>query len=292
MPRIPYNRKKHYLCLTMILHPNAKINIGLRVLSRRKDGYHNLETIFYPIQLSDTLEITQTNTPGITFEQAGIPIDCAPEDNLIFRIAKALLERTENGGIHIRFTKNVPFGAGLGGGSSDAAHTALAINELFKLNLSTGELCEYVSKFGADCPFFILNTPCLATGIGDVLTPISFSLAGYHLVLIKPDMHVSTKVAYAGVTPMLQDTSLADLIRLPIEQWKDHIVNDFERSVFAEFPAIAAIKAQLYDLGAVYASMSGSGSSVFGIFPSTACPTLTDLQRQFQNTFIHTEVLR
>ncbi len=276
----------------MIVYPNAKINLGLRVLSRRKDGYHNLETIFYPIQLSDTLEITPTNTAGIHFTQDGIPVDCAPQDNLIFRIAKALLEHTNEGGINIHFTKTVPFGAGLGGGSSDAAHTALAINELFQLNLSQKALCEYVSKFGADCPFFILNTPCLATGIGEILTPISFSLAGYSLVLIKPDIHVSTKAAYAGVTPTPQADSLADLIQLPIEQWKDHIVNDFEVSVFAQFPAIGAIKEQLYDLGAVYASMSGSGSSVFGIFPSTACPTRTELQSQFPNTFIHTETLR
>ncbi len=276
----------------MIVYPNAKINIGLRVLSRREDGYHNLETIFYPIQLSDTLEITKTDIPGITFEQAGISVDCAPEDNLIFRTAKALLERTNKGGIHIRFTKNVPFGAGLGGGSSDAAHTALVINDLFNLNLSKVSLCEWLSKLGADCPFFIFNTPCIATGIGDILSPIHFSLAGYSLVLIKPDIHVSTKVAYAGVTPTPQNNSLADLIQLPIEQWKDYIVNDFERSVFIQFPAIDAIKKQLYNLGAVYASMSGSGSSVFGIFPSTACPTRTKLQSQFPNTFIHTETLR
>ncbi len=275
----------------MTMYPNAKINLGLRVLSRREDGYHNLETVFYPIQLSDTLEITRTDTAGITFEQAGIAVDCAPEDNLIFRIAKSLLERTENGGIQIRFTKNVPFGAGLGGGSSDAAHTALAINELFQLNLSRDTLCEWIAKFGADCPFFILNTPCLATGIGDHLTPISFSLAGYSLVLVKPDIHVSTKVAYAGVTPTPQDDSLADLIQLPIEQWKDCIVNDFEASVFAQFPAIAAIKEQLYSLGAVYASMSGSGSSVFGIFPTKLCPTTERLNNTFSGMFIHTEQL-
>ncbi len=276
----------------MIVYPNAKINIGLRVLSRREDGYHNLETIFYPIQLSDTLEITKTDTAEITFEQAGIPVDCAPEDNLIFRTAKALLSHTNEGGIHIRFTKNVPFGAGLGGGSSDAAHTALVVNELFNLQYTPSELCEYVSKLGADCPFFILNTPCLATGIGDILTPIPFTLAGYSLVLIKPDIHVSTKVAYAGVIPTSPNDSLIDLIQLPIEQWRDHIANDFERSVFAQFPAIAAIKKQLYDLGAVYASMSGSGSSVFGIFPNTACPTLTELQNSFAGMFIHTETLR
>ncbi len=276
----------------MILYPNAKINIGLRVLSRREDGYHNLETIFYPIQLSDTLEITKTNASGITFEQEGILVDCPPEDNLIFRIAKVLLNHTQEGGINIRFTKNIPFGAGLGGGSSDAAHTALAINDLFKLNLSKDTLCEYLSKLGADCPFFVYNTPCLATGIGDILTPIPFSLQGYSLVLVKPDIHVSTKVAYTGVTPTLHTDLLADLIHLPIEQWKDCIVNDFEHSVFAQFPAIAAIKKQLYNLGAVYASMSGSGSSVFGIFPTTICPTLTDLQNLFPNTFIHTESLQ
>ncbi len=277
----------------MILQPNAKINLGLNVVARRADGYHNLETVFYPLQLADSLTVTlQNENADIVFQQEGIAVDCPAEDNLIVRAFRLLQPLCKGQGVRIHFSKHIPFGAGLGGGSSDAAHTLLAINELIQLNLTQKQLCEYAAKLGADCPFFILNTPCLATGIGDILTPILLSLQGYKLVLIKPDIHVSTKAAYAGIIPQQPTTPLAELIRQPIHTWKDRVINDFEHSVFAQFPAIGAIKDQLYNLGAIYASMSGSGSSVFGIFSTTTCPTKEHLQTLFPNTFVHTETCR
>ncbi len=284
------------------LYPNAKINIGLNVVERRPDGYHNLETVFYPIHgLHDRLDVERLEgwkvgklegekVADIRFHSSGLTLDCAPDDNLIIRAARMLLPT--DSALSIHFEKHIPFGAGLGGGSSDAAHTALAVNELYTLGLSKEELKQCVSKLGADCAFFIENTPCLASGIGEILTPIPLSLQGYTLVLIKPNEFVSTKAAYAGITPRKPAQPLSELIQLPVTEWRGRIHNDFEDSVFPAFPAIARVKDALYDLGATYASMSGSGASVFGLFPTATCPAQSDLEKAFAGCFIHIETIK
>ncbi len=253
----------------MILYPNAKINIGLNVVERRPDGYHNLETVFYPIKLEDALEVKPLEE-GISdpyhLKVSGTVLDGTPEDNLVVKAYKLLSADYDIPPVSLHIYKHIPTGAGLGGGSSDAAFTIKALNERYSLGLTDEQMESYASRLGADCAFFIKNKPVFATGIGNVFHPISLSLAGKTLVLIKPDTFVSTKDAYSHVVPRRPETPLPELLARPIEEWKDAVVNDFEPSVFAKYPEIAAIKDRLYDLGAVYASMSGSGSSVFGIF--------------------------
>ena len=266
----------------MLLYPNCKINLGLRIVRKRPDGYHDLETIFVPIYgLHDELEVNKApNTISgngrreIVFEQEGIAVDCPAEDNLIVKCYRVMAAKyPQIGAISVRFKKNIPFGAGLGGGSSDAAHMAIALNELFGLGLSKAQLAEEVRPLGADCPFFIYNTPCYAEGIGDILTPIDLDLKGTRIVLIKPEEGVSTKEAYSGIKPN-NDTSKARLMSATkllgnaSTQLNDVFVNDFEATVFPHHPIIADIKKHLLDAGAFYASMSGSGSTVFGLFKS------------------------
>ena len=264
----------------MILYPNCKINLGLRVIRKRPDGYHDLETVFVPIYgLHDELEVRPNPNPSlkgrescIVFEQEGIAVDCPAEDNLIvkcYHLFKA--KYPQIGSISVRFKKNIPFGAGLGGGSSDAAHMAIALNELFGLGLTKEELAAAVKPLGADCPFFIYNTPCYAEGIGDQLTPIDLDLKGIRIVLIKPEEGVSTREAYSGIKPYpipsLKERALGNIGSLGD---LDIFINDFEATVFPLHPQIAAIKKRLLDAGAFYASMSGSGSTVFGLFENDA----------------------
>jgi len=253
----------------MKFFPNCKINIGLRIVRKREDGYHDLETIFYPVYgLHDELEVESVkgNTAdGYTFIQEGLTVDCPAEDNLIVKCYLRMRERfPQIGDVQIRFKKNIPFGAGLGGGSSDAAHMAIALNEIFALGLTKQQLAAEVRPLGADCPFFIYNTPCYAEGVGDELTPISLNLSGLRLVMIKPHCGVSTRDAYAGITPM----GPSNLFRVAQDTSKLFSVatNDFEQTVFPIYPEIAQIKKHLQDAGAVYAAMSGSGSTVFGLF--------------------------
>lgn len=252
----------------MITFPNAKINLGLRITERRPDGYHNLETIFYPIHLEDALEVVplKDNKQEYDLKITGTPIDGTPEDNLVVRAYRLLKQDFDLPPIHIYMYKHIPLGAGLGGGSSDAAFMIKLLNEKFALGMTTGQMEAYASRLGADCAFFIQDRPVLATGIGNEFTPIDLSLRGMYIVLVKPSVSVSTREAYAGVTPQRPDVPLTTLIRRPIEEWRDCIANDFEPSVFRAYPEIAAIKDKLYDMGAVYASMSGSGSTVYGIF--------------------------
>lgn len=253
----------------MQFYPNAKINIGLDITEKRPDGYHTIETVFYPIGLCDILEVEQSNTcADYSFSSAGIEIDGNPDNNLIIRAYKLLKSAYEIPPIDITLVKQIPFGAGLGGGSSDAAFMLKAMNELFGLNIDNAELERIAGYIGADCPFFIQNKPVYATGIGNEFSEINLSLKDYFLVLVKPDIHVSTPEAYAMVVPQKPAVSLKESIKLPVEQWKNVIKNDFEVSVFAKYPAIAEIKQKLYEAGALYASMSGSGSSVYGIFKS------------------------
>ena len=253
----------------MFLHPNCKINLGLRVVRRRPDGYHDLETIFYPVYgLHDDLEITPSDE--FLFEQEGIAVDCDMTDNLIVKCYRMIQScYPQVGNVHIRFRKCIPFGAGLGGGSSDAAHTALALNELFHLGLTKPQLAALVRPLGADCPFFIYNTPCYAEGIGDILAPISLPLSGLRLVLIKPDIAVSTREAYAGITLHPEVTgNMAQALRnkRDLSEIFPLLINDFEQTIFPLHPTLQEIKTRLYDAGVVYASMSGSGSTMFGLF--------------------------
>ena len=253
----------------MITFPNAKINLGLNIIEKRPDGYHNLETIFYPINLQDALEVTrrENNDKEYTLHISGAPLEGEPEDNLVVKAYK-LLKKDYPGllPVDIHMYKHIPAGAGLGGGSSDAACMIKLLNDKFSLRLSTERMEEYAVKLGADCAFFIRNKPVFATGIGNLFEPVELSLKGYHIILIKPDIFVSTRDAFAEIKPVRPAVSLKEIVKQPIETWKSSMKNDFEDSVFKKFPEIAAIKDELYDLGAVYAAMSGSGSSVYGIF--------------------------
>ena len=253
----------------MITFPNAKINLGLNIVEKRPDGYHNLETIFYPINLQDALEVTRRENDDneYTLHLSGTPLEGEPEDNLVVKAYK-LLKKDFPGlsPVDIHMYKHIPAGAGLGGGSSDAACMIKLLNDKFSLGLSTERMEEYAARLGADCAFFIRNKPVFATGIGNLFEPVELSLKGYHIVLIKPDIFVSTRDAFAGIKPARPAVSLKEIAKQPMETWKDRMKNDFEDSVFKKFPEIAAIKDKLYDLGALYASMSGSGSSVYGIF--------------------------
>ena len=257
----------------MKLFPNCKINIGLRVVRKREDGYHDLETIFYPVMgLHDELEVVPSSK--FEFIQEGLAVDCKPEDNLIVKCFLNMKAKyPQVGDVRIRFKKNIPFGAGLGGGSSDAAHMAIALNEIFVLGLTREQLADEVRPLGADCPFFVYNTPCYAEGIGDKLSPISLDLSGLRLVMIKPNCGVSTREAYGGIIrhpeaegqikqALAEGKSLVDMRSL--------LVNDFEQTVFPLHSEIAEIKQRLLEAGAVYAAMSGSGSTVFGLFENDA----------------------
>lgn len=251
----------------MLLYPNAKINIGLNVVEKRSDGYHDIETVFYPINLHDELkvELSATNDEYRLFSE-GIKLSGDPDNNLVIKALRLVKSMYEIPPIDIYLKKTIPYGAGLGGGSADAAFMLKILNEMFSLNISTDKLEEMAAKIGADCPVFIQNKPVFATGIGDEFTPIAFSLEGYWLLLVKPDIYVSTPSAYAGVTPAKPKNSLIELVKQPIPEWKNLIFNDFEKSVFLKYPEIERIKTKMYNLGAKYASMSGSGSSVYGIF--------------------------
>ena len=258
----------------MLLHPNCKINIGLHITGKRADGYHTLDTLFYPVRgLYDELEIIPAET--FSFVQEGIAVDCAAEDNLIVRCYRRMQQRyAQIGPVSIRFRKHIPFGAGLGGGSSDAAHTAIALNELFGLGLGRKQLAAEVTPLGADCAFFIYNVPCHATGIGEILTPVTDDYRGQTIVMVKPDIAIPTRDAYAGLD------ACADIPRSPRS-------NDFEASVFPLFPRLADIKQTLLDMGADYASLSGSGATVFGIFQT---PPET-LPAAFNDCFVFQGVL-
>ena len=250
----------------MIRFPNAKINLGLNIVSTRPDGYHNLETIFYPIGIKDALEVVVSSGKEDTFTNSGIAIDGPAEKNLVMKALKLVREIADFPIVDVFLQKNIPFGAGLGGGSADAAEMLLLLNELFSLNISEEKLLEVASRLGADCAFFIKNRPVFASGIGNIFEAIEFSLSGYWLVLVKPPIHVSTPDAYSMVKPQLPYLKLTEIVKRPIAEWQNLMVNDFEKSVFAKYPAIDNIKQSLIQRGARYASMSGSGSSVFALF--------------------------
>ena len=248
--------------------PICKINLGLYVIRRREDGYHDLETVFYPIPLHDNLSIAPLRMSDAPYalQIAGAPIAGDVESNLIVKVYRQLCEDYELPPLDIYLYKRIPMGAGLGGGSSDAAAMMCLLNDTFGLGMTCEEMEQRVARLGADCAFFIQARPSFATGIGDQLQPINVSLKGWTLVLVKPDTFVSTKEAYGGITPRRPEVALTEALQRPVEEWRAVMKNDFEESVFRAHPEIAAIKETLYDMGATFALMSGSGSTVFGLF--------------------------
>jgi 4-diphosphocytidyl-2-C-methyl-D-erythritol kinase len=255
----------------VIVYPNAKINLGLHILRKRDDGYHDIETAFYPVGLRDILELVPGDEPGITLTASGIPIGGGPDENLCARAYRLLQENHVLPPVKAHLHKLIPAGAGLGGGSSDAAFFIRAISELAGLGLSWGELHHYARRLGADCSFFIANRPSLASGKGDQLETLNFTLRGFYVLIVFPGIPVSTRDAYAAAVPSVPARALEEIVlHAPPESWKDILVNDFEKTVFMRHPQIEALKHSLYDHGAVYASMSGSGSAVYGIFREAA----------------------
>lgn len=251
----------------MICFPNAKINLGLNIVSKRNDGYHNLETIFYPLMIKDALEIIiKDGLHADVLIQSGIVVDGNAEDNLVMKSLRLMRSKYEIPPIEVHLLKGIPFGAGLGGGSADASFMLKLLNDTFGLMIPDDELAGFAVQLGADCPFFIYNRPLFAGGIGDEFENVDISLTGYNFILIKPDIHVATKDAFSQIEPKQPDISLKQIIRHPVAEWRELMINDFEKSVFAKYPEISFIKERLYDLGAVYASMSGSGSSVYALF--------------------------
>lgn len=248
----------------MILFPPAKINLGLRVSGKRADGYHELESLMLQVPWCDILEIVQRNT--LSFTGTGIPIPGDPESNLCLRAYHLLREKFQLPPVAIHLHKNIPMGAGLGGGSADGTYTLLILNRLFQLELNPDQLRAYALELGSDCPLFVEALPQLATGRGEILEPFQLNLTGYHLHLLNPGIHVSTKDAFAGLSLDQQGTSIREILIKPLADWKGELKNDFETSVFAKHPELKELKSALYTNGALYAAMSGSGSTLFGIY--------------------------
>lgn len=280
---LAYLDANNYIC-NMELKANCKINIGLDVLRRRADGFHELSTVMAPVrELYDV--VTVERSEQMDFIQQGIVVDCPMEKNLCVKAARLMQQRYGVGNVTITLDKRVPFGAGLGGGSSDATAVIAAMNDIFNLNLSEEELIDAAAALGSDTAFFVRNTPQICTGRGEVMTPISLPLDGLWLVVVKPEEGVSTAEAYGGVKPAMPAISLEESLQLPVEQWQGRVKNDFEPHIFEAHPAIASLKQMLLSAGAVYASMSGSGSALFGLFRER--PELT----VESNIFIHIEQL-
>jgi 4-diphosphocytidyl-2-C-methyl-D-erythritol kinase len=258
----------------MVSFPHCKINLGLHVVEKRKDGYHNIETCFYPVPRTDVLEVIKSDK--FAFTTSGLTVAGNINDNLCVKAYHLMANEFKLSSVKIHLHKILPMGAGVGGGSADAAFMLRTLNSLFELNLSQAILKSYAAELGSDCAFFLQDEPMLAEGKGEILSATPVSLKGKYLVLVKPDVHVATADAYAGVVPVKPLNNLQDVLQLPIENWRDKLVNDFESSVFKKFPVIAELKSRLYKNGAAYACMSGSGASVFGIFNSPV-----DLKAEF-----------
>jgi 4-diphosphocytidyl-2-C-methyl-D-erythritol kinase len=248
----------------MILFPNAKINIGLYVTEKRPDGFHNLESAFFPINWNDILEITPQDQ--FEFSSSGLPIFGKMEDNLCYRAYQLLAQDHSIPGVHIHLHKIIPMGAGLGGGSSDAAFTLMGLRDLFELPLSNADLVPYAQQLGSDCAFFLMNSPAFGVGKGDELTVLNSTIQAKYIVLVYPKIAISTQEAYANISVSPAKNHLPDVLKKPIKEWKSLVHNDFENSVFPKYPVLKEIKEELYQLGAVYAAMSGSGSTLFGLF--------------------------
>lgn len=267
----------------MIVFSNAKINIGLNIVSKRPDGYHNLETVFCPINMCDVIEFTENeDSDNLCFSSNGISLDCAASDNLVVKAYNLLKKDFDIPAQIIDLVKNIPTGAGLGGGSGDATFTLKYLNERYSLGLDSERLKSYASRLGADCAFFVENRPVYATGIGDIMEPVELSLKGYYIAVVKPDIFISTREAFAGITPRESEVCLKELVRLPVSEWKNCIKNDFEYSIFPNHKMLQNVKCKLYDMGAEYVSMSGSGSSIYGLFKKN--PEI--FEHDFDNCYI------
>jgi 4-diphosphocytidyl-2-C-methyl-D-erythritol kinase len=253
----------------MIQFPHCKINLGLSIIEKRADGYHELETVFYPVQLQDMVEvgIIEKSTQDIQFSHTGLAIPGDSTNNLCIKAYQLLKNKfPQIPATQIHLHKHIPMGAGLGGGSSDATAVLKIMNQLFNLNLQQKELIELAAQLGSDCPFFVYDEACLAKGRGELLTPIQCDLSNYSIILIHPEIHVSTAWAFGQLNPHKKTKSIADIVQQDISTWKSELINDFEKPIFEAHPLIAQLKEYLYQEGAIYASMSGSGSSLFGIF--------------------------
>ncbi len=248
----------------MVSFPNAKINLGLYITARRPDGYHNIASCFYPVAWSDVLEIIPADK--LRFTASGLPIPGEERSNLCLKAYQALAKDFDLPPVHIHLHKVIPIGAGLGGGSADCAFTVKLLNDLFSLNLPVDQMEAYVRPLGSDCAFFIQNKPVYCYEKGDQFAEIAVNLKDYFIVLVSPNTHVSTAEAYGGMVPAEPPVSLREVLSRPVNEWKHVLSNDFEKTIFAKYPAIAAVKKQLYQAGARYASMSGSGATVYGIF--------------------------
>lgn len=276
----------------MIYFPNAKINLGLHVTGKRKDGYHNIETVFYPVGLTDILEVIPAKgyMKGNTLESTGNSLDIGPSDNLCMRAWAELNKIMPLPEIHIHLHKIIPSGAGLGGGSSNAAFVLKALNELFELELSAFELASIAGTIGSDCPFFIHNTPLLGTERGDKFEPVEPDLSGFHIVIIHPGISINTARAYSGVTIHDHDVSIREIITSHPSVWQDLLVNDFEPGIFKAYPMVRKIKEVLVAEGSVYASMTGSGSAVYGLFENEIDSEI--LEKEFPGIFLWKGILQ
>ena len=252
----------------MILYPNAKVNIGLNVLFKRSDGFHELETLMHPVGLTDILTINKSGNKQkkINFATTGIHIDGNHNDNIIYKACELIGSNYNLPSLDIHLHKTIPFGAGLGGGSADGAFTIKGINELCNLNMSINNMEKLAAELGSDCPFFIKNRPAITKGRGEIIKPYDIDLKQYRFVIVVPPMPINTKKAYSLITPNTPKLNLFELLKFDITKWRSTVVNDFEDSVFPQYPEIKNIKEELYKQGAVYASLSGSGSAVFGVF--------------------------
>jgi 4-diphosphocytidyl-2-C-methyl-D-erythritol kinase len=262
----------------MILFPNAKINLGLHVLSKREDNFHNLETLMHPVGLCDILEFLPSPETNTVLKLSGIPVSGEMEDNLVYKAYLLLKEKYQLPSLKIHLNKVIPSGAGLGGGSSDAAFMLKGLNHMFNLKIDLDGLKNYASALGSDCSFFIENIPALATGRGELLKPAKDYIQDYKLMLFFPEFAVSTAEAYRGIVPDPHKTGLESILESDISEWRKHLKNDFEKTVFEKHPVLGEMKESLYQSGAVYASMSGSGSAIFGIYKKTSAIPV-DLQK-------------
>lgn len=261
----------------MIVNPIAKINLGLNVVEKRPDGYHNLETVFYPVPITDALEVYPMDPAfpspvDCDLKVTNLSVDGDEQHNLVVRAYNLLkADFPQMPRVHTHLYKGIPTQAGMGGGSSDCGFMITLLNQLFELGLNQQQMIDYAARLGADCAFFIINSPCYAEGIGEKLQPINVSLSGVYLSLVRPDIPVSTREAFSLIKPHHPSICCRDVVKLPIEEWRDLLINDFEQSVFAVHPELGAVKDRLYELGATYAAMSGSGSTLFALSRLPLC---------------------
>ncbi len=270
----------------MLLFPNSKINIGLNVIGRRSDGFHNIETVFCPVGLCDILEITPAKGEDNSQSRltvTGVAVDSPPEKNLCMKAYSEMSKMFSLPGVNIHLHKVIPAGAGLGGGSSDAAFTVMGLNKIFDLKLNEAALKNAAGKTGSDSPFFMVNKPVFATGTGNLFSETKLNLEKYRIVIVHPGIKIETAWAYSQIKPKKPDHSLKEIVKLPPESWQDHIVNDFEEIVFREYPFIETIKKSLIEKGAVYASMSGSGSACYGLFENRSAHII---RNSLENCFV------